>query len=331
MTRPRLFALYLILIFLFAGCSAPRPVRTESFVMNTFLTQTIYGSEEAAAANEALARGLEAKLSRTLPGSEVSRLTETAGEETALSAETRELLALALAAQENTGGAYSPFLGKLRDLWGFGSEEPHVPDADALAAAAADAAEARLDFTETGAVLTGGDVDLGGAAKGYALDLMRANLEQSGVDAALIDFGGALLVRGAKPGGPWRIGVRDPLTAQGGSIAEFDAADVCIETSGISEQSFTEDGTTYHHLLDPATGWPADNALASVTVVSESGTEADICATALFVMGLEQGLAFADEQSLQALFITREREIIPSAAFSYTLELTDDSFSLTYP
>ena len=296
--------------------------------MNTFLVQTLYGSEEDAASDEALVRDLEMKLSRTLQQSEVRTLTDAGGAEVSLSPDTLEILGLALEAQQKTAGAYSPFLGALRDLWGFGSENPAAPDARTVADAVSQALDAELQITETGAALSSGDIDLGGAAKGYALDLINRNLEDRNVAAALVDFGGALLARGAKPTGPWRVGIRDPLSSQGGSIAEFDAADVCIETSGISEQSFTADGQTYHHLLDPKTGWPAENSLASVTVVSSSGTEADIYATALFVMGLEDGLAFTDEHNLQALFITKNQEIIPSADFSYDLQITDDAFHL---
>lgn len=319
--------LVLAAVFLAASCTGIEPVQTETFVMNTFLIQTVYGSEEAASSDEALVRALEEKLSRTLPESEISKLVEADGAEVALSEDTLAVLGAALHAQEETGGAYNPFLGELRDLWGFGREEPAVPDAQALEAALNQAQSAQLTLTGSSGAAAGANIDLGGIAKGYALDLMRDNLASQGVSSALINFGGALLAMGSKPDGPWLIGVRDPLTAQGGSIAEFEAADVCIETSGISEQSFEQDGRQYHHLLDPQTGWPADNDLASVTVTSASGTEADVMATALFVMGLREGLQFADDHGISALFVTRERSIYLSAAFPFELTVTDNSFS----
>lgn len=311
---------------LLAGCAGPEPVHSEAFVMNTFLIQTIYGTEEDAASDETLVRDLEAKLSRTQAGSEIRRLEAAQGTEIQLSEDTAAVLTAALAMQEQTGGAYSPFLGELRDLWGFGSDTPAVPDAGALQEALERSQSAELSLAGSTAAAAGADIDLGGIAKGYALDCINANLASRNVSSALINFGGALLARGQKPDGPWLIGVRDPLAHEGSSIAEFEAQDICIETSGISEQSFEQDGVLYHHLLDPKTGRPAENELASVTVAASSGTEADVYATALFVMGLDTGLAFADENGIRALFITRDRTVCCSEAFDYDLVITDSAF-----
>lgn len=325
MTRFRLYiCLVLAAAMLLTGCGAP--VQTETFVMNTFLTQTVYGSEEAAVSNEALVRELERDLSRTLAGSGVRRLVEADGTETELDPDTAAVLAAALEMQAETDGAYNPFLGELRDLWGFGGENPAVPAAADIDSAMGRIRSAAVELNGTTGSAMSADIDLGGIAKGYALDRINENLDAYGVSDALINFGGALLAKGAKPDGPWLIGVRDPLTEQGGSVAEFNASDVCIETSGISEQSFVQDGRTYHHLLDPHTGWPADNELASVTVSSDSGTEADAFSTALFVMGLGDGLQFANEHQVSALFITRDRQIYLSDAFPFDLRVTDENF-----
>lgn len=313
------------LLFLLSACAPAEPVRSESFVMNTFLVQTVYGSEEAAQKNVEIARELERKFSRTIADSEIARLTAEGKLE--VTEDTRIVLAASLEAMDATGGAYDPRLGALRALWGFGEDSPEVPDSAALHSALAQARQAQVTLDGAAAVSDGADLDLGGAAKGYALDKMRENLISMDVPSALIDFGGALLVLGAKPdGSAWRIGVRDPLSAQGNSIAEFACTDICMETSGISQQNFEQEGVLYHHLLDPATGYPAQNSLASVTVLSEDGLTADIYATALFVMGLDDGLAFADLHNIAVLFITRERELIASESFPYEITITDNAF-----
>lgn len=317
--------LLLIAVFLCGCVRDAEPLRSEIYVMNTFLIQTVYGSEDVIQENERTVRDLEKKFSRTLPDSEIAELT--ADGTYTLTEDTQTVLAAALSAMEATDGAYDPRLGALRDLWGFGGETPAVPSPAVLAEALEKAQNAQVVLDGTAAVSGGADLDLGGAAKGYTLDKIRGNLDAAQVESALIDFGGALLVYGTKPDGElWRIGVRDPLGTQGVSIAEFSCSDICMETSGISQQSFEENGLLYHHLLDPATGYPADNPLASVTVLSASGLEADIYATALFIMGPDDGLAFAEANGMAVLFITQDKKLITSSAFPYEITITDDSF-----
>lgn len=298
--------------------------------MNTVLDQTVYGPEEVCQENVRIAQALEQEMSRTVTGSEVYEAVH-ADRPVEVSEDTRELLAICLGQWEETGGAFDPTLGAFRDLWGFGEKEPRVPDAaaiqEALDAPHADAVQIREDgLVESG----GAELDLGGAAKGYALDQMRDSMAEQGVHSALISFGGAVLAYGSRPdGADWRIGIRDPFSAGSlAPIARMDASNVFLETSGIAQQSFEEDGVLYHHILDPDTGYPADTGLAAVTVCSDSGTLADIWSTALFVMGPEEGMRYAEENGIAALFITMDRQILPSPAFTWRLEDIDAEYTL---
>lgn len=316
-------------MLLLGGC-APVETTSQSFVMNTVLDQTVYGSQEVCDENVRIAQVLEQKMSRTSDSSEIYAAVHADGPVEA-STDTISLLEACLEEWKRTGGAFDPSLGALRDLWGFGEAVPSVPDSvqirEALNTPRTDAVS-----IEEGCLLSAGgaDLDLGGAAKGYALDKMRESMVAEGVQSALISFGGAVLAHGTKPdGSDWRIGLRDPFSAGNlAPIAKMDVSNLFVETSGIAQQSFECDGVLYHHILDPDTGYPADTGLAAVTVCSDSGTLADIYSTALFVMGPEEGMRFAKENDIAAIFMTMDRRILTSPAFTWKLQDLDEEYTL---
>ncbi|WP_368241678.1 FAD:protein FMN transferase, partial [Intestinimonas butyriciproducens] len=133
-------------------------------------------------------------------------------------------------------------------------------------------------------------VDLGAVAKGRAADLLVPLLTDSGVTSAILDLGGNLTALGTRPDGtPWRIGVKDPRNTET-YFCILSLSDKTCSTSGSYERKFEVDGTTYHHILDPATGYPAESGLLSVTAVSSDGMLADGLSTACYVMGAEQSV-----------------------------------------
>lgn len=311
-----------------AGC-APSWSESQTFVMNTVLSQNVEGSQDVTAENEKIARDLENKLSRTLEESEVARAVRSEAA-VSVSEDTQTVARVSLEAWKETNGAFDPALGAFRDAWGFGQENPAVPKSEEIEALLA-APGAESIVTGNGTLFAGGaQIDFGGAAKGYALDKMRENMESQDVRNALVSFGGAVLAMGERQGGGrWRIGIRDPFSDDASSyIGTFELSDEIVQTSGISEQSFTENGVTYHHILDPQTGMPADNSLAAVSVVGESGIMTDIYSTALFVMGMEDGLRFADEHGIKALFISRDKKIRMSSDFDCRIQDLDSGYAV---
>ena len=134
-----------------------------------------------------------------------------------------------------------------------------------------------------------------GIAKGYAADLLRAQLEKEGVTSATLDLGGDVFVMGRKTdGSDWRIAVKDPADTES-YLGVVSAADKFIVTSGVYERYFEENGVRYHHILDPKTGCPAESGLVSVTVLCENGAWADALSTACFVLGTDGAFALRDD------------------------------------
>lgn len=308
----------LLCLLLLGGCAAPTPLVRDTVAMDTVISISLYDKQDEAliaACFERLAE-YEALFSRTDPESEVARLNAAGGKELPLSADTRELLALGKAFGERTNGAFDITIAPVSALWDFSSGT--LPDAAALADAAARVDWRALDVTETGATLQNGmAVDLGGIAKGYAADRLAEYLRGEGVTSALLDLGGNVYALGDKNGKPFAVGIRDPQN-EASLAAVVRVRDKSVVTSGVYERGFTKDGVRYHHLLDPQTGYPVQNGLASVTIVSERSVEADALSTACFVLGLQDGLALVEAtDGVEALFIAADGTLTASSGLEY--------------
>lgn len=306
--KRRLAALLLMIFALFLTACGEKSAESETrtvYAMDTVMNLTVYG-ENAAAALENAEKELhtldESVLSRTAEGSELSALNAANGESVSYGADDPlpKLIETALAISKATDGAFDPTLAPVLDAWGFTKDLHRVPSADELAALLARTGRDKVALEKTVdgysvALSDGAQLDLGGIAKGYAADLLRAQLEQEGVTSATLDLGGDVFVMGRKSdGSDWRIAVKDPADTES-YLGVVSAADKFIVTSGVYERYFEENGVRYHHILDPKTGCPAESGLVSVTVLCENGAWADALSTACFVLGPDSALALRDD------------------------------------
>lgn len=204
------------------------------------------------------------------------------------------LLEPAVAISDASGGAFDATIWPVSQLWGF-DQGGRIPAADLLAIKLPLVGYRNLILDNStfsvGYKVAGMGLDLGAIAKGWAIDRALEKIVARGIRNAIIDAGGDLRIIGSRPGKSfWRIGVQHPRDP-GALLVSFDLKDTAIVTSGDYERFFMADGVRYHHLLDPATGQPA-RGCRSVTVLASTAVEADACATAAFVLGPSQGLAF---------------------------------------
>lgn len=293
----------LLAVLLLSGCGAPAQEAQSRtvFAMDTVMNLTAYGkhADEALAAAVREVYRLDALLARGVEGSAVYAYNHGGTENDEL----RELLAVADAINASTDGAFDPYLGGVLDLWGFGSGagEHHVPTDAEFAAAE------RL-------------LDLGGIAKGYAGQRVCEALRENHVSSAVVDLGGDVALLGKKPdGSSWRIAIKDPGDTSAYLGVLQSPGDRYVATSGVYERFFEENGIRYHHILDPRTGFPADSALVSATVICENGVWADALATAVCVLGAEQSL-----QMRQSLDETMPFDLIVVTEDGHALYTCDD-------
>lgn len=319
----RLCALLTALIFALlplSGCGGKAQTATLT-AMDTVMTLTVYGKRELLNGCEERILDLEKKLSVTDKTSELSALN--ANGSAKLSDDTAELIRRALALCAETDGALDITIYPVVRAWGFTAGEYRVPSDAELAALLelVDYGKAELEGNECR--LPGGTlIDLGAVAKGYTADVLAAYLRENGVKSAILNLGGNVYALGSRPDGkPWRVGIADPFGEDYAAVVSV--TDKAVVTSGGYQRFFEQDGVTYQHIIDPATGHPVDNGLASVTIIGDEGLVCDALSTALFVMGLDRASEFwRAHGGFDAVFIDADGGIYITEGLEACLSLT---------
>ncbi|WP_229145714.1 FAD:protein FMN transferase [Alcanivorax sp. 1008] len=261
---------------------------------------------------ELLLESINRQMSTYQPESDISRFNRAAaGTWQVLPVDFWRVASYSLKLAQETGGAFDPTVGPLVNLWGFGPDpkRDHPPEADKLAAVQARVGWAKVAMrAEDQALYQPGGVyfDLSAVAKGYAVDKVADLLLGMGIDNMLVEIGGELRGHGRKPGGElWQVGVEKPLPGVREVAHVVALRDLAIATSGDYRNYFEEGERHYSHILDPRTGYPAEHRVVSVSVLHERCADADALATALTVMGAEEGMIWAEDRKLAVLFMVK--------------------------
>lgn len=298
--QPVRAALLLLALVLPLGCdrsAGPATYKHAREVMGTFAEVTAVAADRptaqrAVSAGYARLDDVNRLMSDYVADSEIGRLNRTpAGTPIVLSPETFACLEAALRVSVRSGGVFDVTCRPYITLWRTAAGRNALPTEAELAAARARVGcdKLRLDPAARSVTLLadGMQVDLGGIAKGYALDLAAAAMKAAGATAGLVDVGGDIVAFGARPDGQrWRIGVRNPFGP--GLIATLELTDAAVATSGVQQRFFEIDGRRYSHIIDPRSGRPAHEA-PSVTVIAADGTTADAWATVFSVLSVAEG------------------------------------------
>ena len=348
MTKQKVAVLAGVLALAAAGVAAlillqpGKPVSRSDFLMDTLMEQSLSG-REAQQASDRIAqtlRELDARLDRYDPDSEIAAVNAAAGREgVAVSADTYALLKRAVELAEQTGGVFDPTIGPVTALW-HDAKEAGVPPQEAEIARCLDLVDYRdIRFDDDAQTVMlareGMSLDLGGIAKGYASDLVKEICEEADIDAALVSLGGNVYCHGVSAAGKQghRIGIRDPQAEDGSPLLALTLTDQVLATSAAYERYFEYEGTTYHHIIDPATGFPADSDLLSVTVISPDGTLADCLSTTLYIEGMTAVEEIISRQeagealSFSLVAIDRTGTVYLSPALRDTVVLFEDKES----
>lgn len=222
---------------------------------------------------------------------------------------------------KKSDGRFDIAIEPVSSLWDFTVKKPTVPDEQKIEKALAyvDYQKIALDDQKLTFQMPGMGIDLGGIAKGFIADELKAYLGKKGVKSAVIDLGGNVLCIGKKdPKTPFHIGIQQPFADRNETIAAVSVDGLSIVSSGIYERYFkTKDGTLYHHILNPKTGYSYDNDLMAVTILSKKSVDGDGLSTSCFAMGKKEGLAFINNiDGVEAVFITKDEKMHYSRGFS---------------
>ena len=318
---------FLFLPLLLSGCGRREPISKTGFYFDTIITVTLYDSSKTAELEHcfALADTYEQYFSAERPDSDVSKINAAGGTPVSVHDETIELLQKGIDYSELSGGRFDITIGRLTDLWDFHAEHPAVPDETALreAVSTIDYRQIKISGNEVALQNPDAAIDLGGIAKGYIADRMKAYLKSEGITSGLINLGGNVLAIGEKPdGSSYRIAIQKPFGASGEGIAALEIKDDAVVSSGTYERYFTANGKQYHHILDASTGYPCENGLCSVSIICKNSADADGLSTTCFLLGAEKGMELIESlDDTEAVFITDNNDILCSSGMDGRLDV----------
>lgn len=251
--------------------------------------------------------------SATNTDSELYKLNHANGQPFTVSSETANLIQEGIHYSELSGGAFDLTIEPVSALWDFKADKPTVPSSDAIAQAVSHVDYTKVDIQDNTVTLEDPEagIDLGAIAKGYIADQVKTYLKKQGIKHAIINLGGNVDVIGTKPdGSKYNIGIQKPFDESGEAITSVQLKDQTVVTSGIYERYFKKNGKLYHHILDPRTGYPCENNLYSVSIITDSSTKADALSTTCFLLGYEKGMELIQSMDgVEAIFITDDEKV----------------------
>ncbi|MDR0880658.1 MAG: FAD:protein FMN transferase [Clostridioides sp.] len=280
-------------------------------------------------------RNIDNEMSTKIASSEVNKINEKSGESSVkVSDETYEVIKRSIEYAKITDGHFDSTIGPLSSLWAIGTDEARVPTKDEIDTLLPLVSYKNVeldDKTSSVKLLKNGmKLDLGAIAKGYAADVVADYLKSQGVKRSIVNLGGNLYIIGTKEDGDeFNIGIQDPNRTDGNAIGSIRVSDKSVVTSGIYERYIEKDGKMYHHLLNPATGYPYDNNLSSVSIISTKSIDCDALSTSVFGLGLEDGLKLVNSlDGVDAVVVTNDKKIYLSKGLEGKMKITNSNYEL---
>lgn len=315
--------------FCLFGCrDTDNKATAQIFALDTVIDITAFGesAEEAVDAVKSEIYRLEGLLSVTDTDSDLYRINASQGNAVQVSSEAYELIQKALSLCNETEGNFDITLYNVIRLWGFTTGEYRVPAEDEIKTELASTGSDKITLQDGNyiAVSEGTALDLGGIAKGYIADRAAEVLLESGAQYGIISLGGNIRTVGEKPTGDlWKVGVRHPEDS--GYFITVSTEEGSVITSGAYQRNFTQDGITYHHIIDPATGKPSGSDALSVTIIGSDGSMCDALSTAVFIGGTEYAnRLYQTNGSFEYIILSDDSSVYASKGLEGRLELSEN-------
>lgn len=305
--------LFILISLLTVGCGKTQPISKYDFCLDTICSVAIYDSDDEALLEESfkIIRNYEKMLSATVSGSDIYNINNSEGEKVEVADETAYLISKSVHISAITDGAFDITIYPVSLLWDFKSGKSAFPEEADLKEALSHVGYENIVIEGNSVTLKDPDakLELGAIAKGYIADKVCEMLKSRGVTSALINLGGNVAAIGTLPDGrDFKVGVKKPFDAENNVIKVLGIKDAAVATSGIDERYFEYNGEIYHHILDTKTGYPVNNGVSQVSVVSELAEDADVLSTVLFILGEDEGkktLELDEFRGSEAFFIDR--------------------------
>ncbi len=318
MKYKKITALLCFAALLLSGCGAlvgKEPLSYTDTLFDTTISIQIFDPVEETVMDgcKELCNRYDKLFSKNNENSDIYKINHAGGAAVEVSEDTIALIKKGLYYCEISEGLFDISIGSLTKLWDFKSGTSFLPDPEAILKGIAHVNYKNIIIEEHTVRLTDpyASIDVGGIAKGYIADCIKDYLKENSVKHAMINLGGNVLTLGTKTdGSKFNIGIQKPFDDTGVPLTSVKVADQSVVTSGIYQRYFERNGKIYHHILDPDTGYPCENDLYSVTIITDSSATADALSTICFLMGYERGMKFINDlDDVDALFITNDYQI----------------------
>jgi FAD:protein FMN transferase len=351
MRRIGLVFVLMMIISIIAGCGGPftkteneplekpklttTPYKKTEFLMGTVVTVKIYDQGKEAVLEPAFERiqTLANQITVNEANSEIDSINANAGiKPIKVSKDIFDLIHAGNDYSLKSGGSFDITIGPLTNLWRIGFPDARKPAQSEIDAVLPfiDYKQIELNDKEQTVFLKkkGMQLDLGAIAKGFITDQVAEVLKENDVTTAIIDLGGNIYVMGNNPSGKdWTVGIQDPFAPRGETIGVISESNKSVVTSGIYERFLEVDGKKYHHLLNPEDGYPFNNDLAGVTIISEKSVDGDGLSTSVFSKGIQGGLDFIEQfKGTEAIFISTDKKVYITSGLKDNFKLTNDEF-----
>ena len=341
-------ALCLLMLVPLTACGETREVQRVIEAMDTVMTLTAYGkqAEKGLDAAESIIKSMDVMMDPELETSTVYAINHAQGGSTVVSGQVADMIAKAYGIYQKSKAYNSSATGML-DLtlyplikkWGFVDSKYYTPNDAEIQEQLARCCFDQLvlsSFPTSGAysvtLPSYGELSFACCAKGCAAQNAIGSMRQAGVTSGIVSLGGNVQTLGLKPDGSnWNVAIQDPNNTAS-YLGVISVGECAVVTSGTYQRNFTDaKGNTYHHLLSPTTGYPANNTLLSCTVITEDGTMADCLSTAMFVMGETNALNYwRANGGFEMILVTRNNEVICTKGLMEEFTLSNDTYTLTY-
>lgn len=330
--------LLIFCIFIISGCSKKvesEPISKSELLMGTVVTVTLYDNLDESILDKVFVKvkELESNLSINESGTLIDKINDNAGiSPVKVDEETFAVIEKGLEFSNTSNGLFDITIGPLVKLWSIGLPEAKLPSESEISSVLPLINRDKLILDKENLTVYLEDknmkIDLGGIAKGFTADIISDLLSENNVNSAIIDLGGNIFAKGIKTNGnKWNIGIQDPNSDRGATVGTISIENKSIVTSGTYERYLEKDGVKYHHILSPSTGYPYENNIAGITIISDYSVDGDGLSTSVFAMGIEEGLKFINNfDGAEAIFVTDDSKVYLSDGVKSTFNLTNDDF-----
>ncbi|WP_066895920.1 FAD:protein FMN transferase [Clostridium nigeriense] len=337
-------AFCILLIFslgILAGCSkdnkVKEPLSKSEVLMGTVVTVTLYDSNDEKILDKVFdkVKDLEKTLSINENGTLVDEVNAEAGvKPVKVDEDTYAIVKKGIEYSNLSHGLFDISVGPIVKLWNIGLPEAKVPTQEEINEKLPFIGYKDIELNENDKTIflkrPGMMIDLGGIAKGYTADVISNILTEEGVKSAIINLGGNVFTHGKKVNGDdWKIGIQNPFSDRGAIVGTLTTSNKSVVTSGIYERYIEKDGVKYHHILSPKTGYPYENEIAGITIVSDTSADGDALSTSVFAMGVEEGMKFVNSiDGIDAIFVTKDNKVYITDGIRSIFQLSNSDFTL---